>query len=488
MKTTPARFAAIIFLAAGIFFAGYLANRQEVPAASSASSKQAATYTCPMHPQYTSDRASDCPICGMRLVRANTGETDSKLDPASSDANGMIKISAARQQLIGVRTDEVRRASAVHQLRVPGRITVDDQRLYRVIAATDGWILDLGPDTVGRFVRNGQLLATYYSRDLLAAEQLFLVSLGSSESSQKGSALYGSLRTGASLIPQYPVDTMRGLGMSDRQIEEVERTRTPATRINIYAPADGFVLARDVSPGQRFEKGAEFYRIADIRHVWVLTDIFEKDREFVKPGATATVRYQGREFEARLSDALPQLDPQTRTLQTRFELDNPGNFLLPDMFVDVEVHVEMPEALTIPADSVIDLGRRKTVYVETADDAFEPRLIQTGWRLGDRVQVTSGLQPGERIVVSSNFLVDSESRMKLAAATPAPSVEEAAAAKDLVCGMDVDPKSPDTLKTQWNSKTYYFCSPKCKKDFEENPGKYVRENMAAPDGSGARDH
>ena len=282
----------------------------------------------------------------------------------------------------------------------------------------------------------------------------------------------------------FPIDSLRGLGMSDLQIEEIHRTGVASPHIGVYSPVSGFVLTRNISPSQRFDKGTELYRIADIGHVWVMTDIFEKDREFVRPGATATVRYRGREFQARLSDSLPQLDPQTRTLKTRFELDNPGHVLLPDMFVDVELHVEMPAALMAPADSVIDQGRRKTVYVATAAGVFEPRIVETGWRLGDRVQITKGLEPGERIVVSGNFLLDSESRMKFAAATPVSMAGEGIAAKDPVCGMNVDPNGLHAIRMQYGGKTHFFCSDQCRKNFEKTPEKYLPKTIAAQDTAG----
>jgi YHS domain-containing protein len=213
-----------------------------------------------------------------------------------------------------------------------------------------------------------------------------------------------------------------------------------------------------------------------------MTDIFEKDRELVRPGALATVRYQGRKFPARMIDVLPQFDPQSRTLKTRFELANAGYVLRPDVFVDVEIQVSMPEALTLPSDAVIDTGRRTTVFVERSPGHFEPRPVETGWRLGDRVEITRGLTPGERVVVSGNFLIDSESRMKLAAMTAAPApapAAKAAAEHDLVCGMDVDPHAPRAITTQYAGKTYYFCSEHCKKTFEANPGKYVPKKIAA---------
>ncbi len=469
--TTPARFITVLSLATGIFFAGYFANRQKNPSTSPASGERAVTYTCAMHPQYRSDRAGDCPICGMRLKRADSGEAGNKLNPVSLDTPGMVQIGAAKQQLIGVRTDEVRRASSSHLLRVPGRIAVDDQRLYRIVAAADGWIVDLGQNTVGRFVKKDQFLASYYQKDLLGAERQFLLSIPANEPLQAKTKDFSqaSIRTAGSANPQYPIDSLRGLGMSDLQIEEIHRTRAAAPHVGIYSPVSGFVLARNISPSQRFEKGTELYRIADIGHVWVLTDIFEKDRELVKPGATATVRYLGREFQARLSDALPQLDPQTRTLRTRFELDNPGYILPLDAFVDVELHVSIPEAITVAADAVIDSGRQKTVYMDRGSGYFEPRVVKTGWRLGDRVQVTEGLDPGERIVVASNFLIDSESRMQLGSIR----VASALTVKDPVCGMDVDSKATGAIAAQHDGRTYHFCSRKCKTDFEAAPGKYA---------------
>ncbi len=346
-----------------------------------------------MHPQYRSDRVGDCPICGMRLTRADTGEAGNKLNPVSPDTPGTVQIGAARQQLAGVRTDEVRLDSSPHVLRVPGRIAVDDQRLFRIVAAADGWIVDLGPNTVGRFVEKNQLLASYYQKDLLSTERLFLLSIPANDPlpAQTRDFSQASIRTAGSANPQFPIDSLRGLGMSDLQIEEIHKSRVASPHISIYSPVSGFVLTRNISPSQRFDKGTELYRIADISRVWVMVDIFEKDRQFLKPGAEAAILYQGRRLKARMSDALPQLDPQTRTLKTRFELDNPGHLLLPDMFVDVELPVSLSAKITVPADAVIDSGLKKTVYVANGGGLFEPRSVETGWRLGDRVEIVKGL-------------------------------------------------------------------------------------------------
>jgi membrane fusion protein, copper/silver efflux system len=431
-------------------------------------------YTCPMHPQYTADRPGDCPICGMRLEPVTEGGVP---QPALSTP-GMLVVGSATQQLLGVHTEEVRRSATSHVLRVPGRIAVDDQRLYRIIAAVDGWIVDLGPNTVGRFAKKDQLLASYYTRDLQATERLFLLSIPANEPLQTQSKDFSqaSIRTAGSANPSFPIDALRGLGMSDLQIEEIHRTRTASPHINIYSPASGFVLERNISPGQRFDKGTELYRLADISRVWVMTDVFEKDRQFLKPGAEATILSRDRRLKARMSDALPRFDAQSRTLKTRFELDNPGYLLQPDMFVDVEISVEMPLAITVPADAVFDSGLRKTAFIDRGNGNFEARRVETGWRLGDRVEITRGLMEGERIVAAANFLLDSESRMKAVSAgvfTPQ---------TDPVCGMEVDEKKASAAgrTVVHEGHTFYFCADECKKKFEAEPGKYVDPHDHAP--------
>jgi YHS domain-containing protein len=426
----------------------------------------------------------------MQLVPS---DPSSKSDNAASDMAGMVRISVDKQQLIGVRTDEVRLDSSSHVLRVPGRIAVDDQRLYRIVAAADGWIVDLGQNTVGSFVRKNQLLASYYQKDLLYTERLFLLSIPPTEALpvQTTDFSQASIRTAGSANPQFPIDSLRGLGMSDVQIEQIHRTRTASPHIGIYSPGSGFVLARNISPSQRFEKGTEFYRIADLSHVWVITDVFEKDGELLqggqllRPGAKAKVLYQGHALNAHMSDALPQFDPQSRTLKTRFELDNPNYMLRPDMFVDVELHVEVPVAITVPVDAVLDTGRHKTVFVECGEGCFAPREVETGWRLADRVQITNGLQPGERIVVAGNFLIDSESRMKLAAVST-PTKEVSSTEIDPVCGMKVDARASHTINVNHAGKTWYFCSEKCKKTFEANPDRYSPKKMSAQDAGASR--
>lgn len=476
---TPMKVVVSLCLGAALFVAGYMSNRRPAPGDSPASARQILYYACPMHPQYKSSQPGDAPCCGMRMVPVYAdGAGGAERTDGSSPA--MVRVNAARQQLIGVRIDEVKRAPVAQVLRAPGRIAVDEARSHRIISAVDGWIRQLGENTAGTFVKKDQILASYYTNNLLASTQTLAYAQSVNEQTPQGGI--GAQRGPTNLSYQVAVDSLRSLGMSDRQIEELQRARQAASEIHIFAPITGFVIARNISPGQRFDKGVELYRISDLGHVWIVTDIYEKDGDFLRPGQTATVRYGGREFQARMSDALPQFDPQSRTLKARFELDNPGYVLRPDMFVDVELHVNVPSAITVPADAIIDSGARKTVFVERGDGQFEPRLIETGWRLGERVQVASGITPGERIVVSGNFLIDSESRMKAATAGDGggmPSMVEASAGeKDPVCNMTVDPKAHGTLTMQYGGRTWYFCSDQCRKAFAADPAKYGSKKHA----------
>jgi len=206
--------------------------------------------------------------------------------------------------------------------------------------------------------------------------------------------------------------------MSDIQIEALAQVRKPVSTIELRSPVSGYVLSRGVSPSQRFDRGTEFYRIADLSRVWVLADLFEDDARFVSPGTAArvTVRYvPTASIDVVVGDVLPQFDPVTRTFKIRLEAPNPGAVLRPDVIADVELSVRRPAAVTVPMDALVESGIRTVVFVDRGNGYFEPRRVETGWRFDDRVEIVRGLTPGERIVLSGNFLIDSESRMQAAA-------------------------------------------------------------------------
>jgi multidrug efflux pump subunit AcrA (membrane-fusion protein)/YHS domain-containing protein len=204
-----------------------------------------------------------------------------------------------------------------------------------------------------------------------------------------------------------------------------------------------------------------------------LADVFEYEAQFFKPGSKATVwlPYQKKKYQATVSEVLPIFDPATRTLKVRLETDNPGFILRPDMYVDVELPIKMPPAITVPADAILNSGLRKAVFVDKGNGFFEQRRVETGYHLGDRVEITGGLVSGERIVTSGNFFVDSESRLQLAAQGIYGEMS-----LDPVCGTGVDETRARSTgeASVYRNKTYSFCSTKCKERFDKSPDRYAR--------------
>jgi RND family efflux transporter MFP subunit len=399
-------------------------------------------------------------------VSADT-KADPDTDTLSSLPPGTVKISPEKQQVIGVRVVTVEKAPWTHTLRVLGRVAPDETRIFKVKAAVDGIILEVYPSTTGSMVKKGQELASYYSPDIYAAEQAYLLAMSTD-------------RYRRTLQAQVTESRLKYLGMTASQIEELRKIGPQAVTgqieetIVLRAPTTGFVLAREVSPDLRFLKGEELYRIAELDRVWIYADIYENEARYFPPGVAAKLSHPqlGKEYHARVSDVLPLFDTTSRTLKVRLEVDNPGFALRPNMFVDVELPVKLPAAVTVPTDAILDSGLRKTVFVELGDGFFEPREVETGRRLGNRVEIVQGLKPGERIVVSGNFLIDSESKLEMAA-----SGMQRTLSKDPVCGMEIAPKKAEKegWKTSFLGKTYYFDSDECKRQFQQDPNKFLKE-------------
>ena len=458
------RTSALVALAVLSFAGGAWWMHRSAPAAQT---EAAPAYACPMHPQYRSDRPGDCPSCGMRLERVRT-------TPAGEDADddapaGAVHVSVERQQAIGVRLGIAERVAGGRTLRTTGRVAPNENATYPLVAGVSGWIRSVGNATTGSLVKKNERLASFYAPDFVVAQQSWYSGLETLD------------RTGNQQIQAYNnqrvvegvqrfADTLRNLGVSELQLAEMAKMRELVQDVHVVSPVDGFVLQRNVSAGLRFDRGFELYRIANLKRVWILADVYQHQLQFIKPGMVATLTAPQFEqpFAASVSNSEPIFDDATLTLKVRLEADNPRWVLKPGMFVDVEFNIDLPETLVVPADAIADSGLRKTVFVDRGHGYFEPRQVETGWRIADLVEVTRGVMPGERIVISGTFLVDSEARMKAAAGV-------FAFAEDPVCGMQVDEKKATAtgLLTQHLGKKYFFCADSCKHRFEQNPERYL---------------
>ncbi len=432
--------------------------------------QQALYYTCPMHPQYKQDRQGDCPSCGMRLEPVH--EDGAVGDGAVPRAAGTVRVNPERQQAIGVRLGVVERMGGTHVLRTTGRVAPNENAVYPLVAGSEGWVREVYGATTGSLVRRNEVLATFYSPDIAVAQQSYYASL---ETIQRIPRDQLKIFNDDYLVDgvQRQANTLRNLGVSELQLREMDRRRELVQSIRVLSPVDGFVLQRNATAGLRFDRGFEFFRIADLRQIWILADVYENQLPFIRGGTRARVtsRDQGQTLEATVSRTEPTFDEATRTLKVRLETLNPGLVLKPGMFVDVEFPVALPESLVVPADAIVDTGTRRTVFVDRGEGYFEPRQVETGWRLGGQVEVTRGLMAGERIVISGTFLIDSESRMASAAAgifgVPA---------RDPVCGMDVDEKRAEAagLAVRHDGHAYYFCAEECREKFQASPAEYIK--------------
>jgi membrane fusion protein, copper/silver efflux system len=408
MKTS--RYVIVLLAVATIaFLAGSLQIPRQAVKAAAVEVRTPLYYHCPMHPDYKSDKPGTAPCCGMALEPVYA-----EVPSAIEVPFGSIVVSAAKQQVAGVRVAPVERAGGVAHLRLFGRVTPQETRIFRLYVGLDGYIRDIAPVTTGSQVRRNQWLASFSTPESRQPMSAYVQSLDVLDREMKLAS--GAQQIAAAVAnKQVAIDRLLTTGMSPVQIDEMAQTRVVAPTIKVTSPVDGFVVARNVSAGEKFDRGTELFRIADLHHVWILADVPAADVQYVKPGMTATIRVGGRSvpIHARVSsDLLAQFDPATQSMKVRVEAENPEFLLRPDMFVDVDVEVPYPPSILVPAEAIIASGLRNSVFVERTAGVFEARDVEVGRQIGTRVAIERGLEPFERIAVSGTFLLDSESRMK----------------------------------------------------------------------------
>ena len=414
----------------------------------------------------------------MRLEPAGVASAAPPADTGRAVAPGTVQVSVERQQAVGIKLGVAEQVSGTRMLRTTGRVVPDENATYPLIAGVSGWIRDVKTATTGTAVKKHEVLASFYAPEFVNAQQSYYTGLETVDrvaTQQLPSYNQGRVIEGV----QRFADTLRNMGVSDAQLAAMAKRRELVQDIQIASPVNGFVLQRGVSAGLRFDRGFEFYRIADLSRVWILADVYQHQLRFIRRGAAAriTTAQENRPLAATVGAAEPTFDEATLTLKVRLEAANPGSVLKPGMFVDVEIPIDVPPALVVPADAIVDSGLRKVAFVDRGNGYFEPRQVETGWRIGGEVEITRGLMPGERIAISGTFLIDSESRMK--AATHRVARE---AAQDPVCGMRVDDieAAADGRTADHDGRTFFFCSDDCQRRFTREPGRYLVRRTDTP--------
>ena len=352
-------------------------------------------WVAPMDANYRRDGPGKSPM-GMDLVPVYADEVDSQ--------PGTVKIDPTVINNLGVRTAEAERGTLPRHIDTVGYVKFDEDTLHHVHTRVDGWIEKLATTATGDPVEKGQLLFELYSPTLVNAQQEFLAALRSSNT----------------VLQQASRERLMALGVTESEVARLEKERTVRQRVRKYARADGVVAHLAVREGIYITPANEVMSIAELDKVWVLAEVFEREAAWVKPGQMAMVELDylpGKMWHGTVDYVYPELDPKTRTLTVRIRFDNEDEMLRPNMFARVTIRAEATgEVVHVPREAVIRGGTIDRVVVALGDGRYRSRPVTLGIESHDRIAILSGLEAGEAIVVSGQFLIDSESNIEAALA------------------------------------------------------------------------
>ena len=387
-----------------------LAAKQELKAGmvDPETGKKIKYWTSPMDPTYISEQPGKSPM-GMDLVPVYEEEGEDK-EPAST-----IRIDPGTMQNMGVRLGRVQQKRLIKNIRALGNITFDETKIFTVNTKFNGWIEKLYVNFIGEDVKKGQPLFDIYSPELVTAQEEYLLAL--EQYSKLGNSSYPRIREGARRLLEASRTRLQYWDLTDRQIELIGETRKVKKILTIYSPAAGVVTKKDAFKGHYVKQGAHQYEIVDLSSVWVDVDVYEYELPWVRKGMAADMDLSyipGKRFKGKVLFIYPYLDPKTRTAKLRLAFTNPGYQLKPGMYANVNLKsVVATDTLVIPQEAVIDSGVRKIVFVALGKGKFEPREVNIGLEGNDNeFQVLDGLSEGEEIVLSAQFMLDSESRLR----------------------------------------------------------------------------
>lgn len=381
-------------------------------------------YQGPMHPQVIQEKPGKCPICGMNLVPRKMiyrggkwvpyeqgKETEEKMemehgemkhDMKSPAGLAQVNIPLQRQYLIGVKTQVVRKKKAEKNIRTYGKVEFNQKKIFVVNLKFSGWVEKLYVNYEGRMVRKGEKLFDIYSPELYQTQEELILA-----KEKEDTILFENVRKKLILW-----------GIRDFQIEEIIKSKRADPVISFYSPYTGFVVEKNIYEGMKVSPGMNLYKIADLSEVWIHADIYEYELPFVSTGQKAEIEVPyipGEKMEGIVEYIYPELDMKTRTAKTRISTKNPEYKLKPGMYVNVKIKIPLKERkIIIPVDAILFSGEYNYVFVKKGTGIFEPRTVELGPKVDEGYVVLKGLEGGEEIVTSGNFLIDSESKIQAA--------------------------------------------------------------------------
>lgn len=386
-------------LAMGLLLGRVLFRQAGHEAQHQLSHEQVTVWTCSMHPQIRMNEPGKCPICGMDLIPVGS-QGSAEMDPTA------VHLGEEAMALANVRTMQVGAGSVEGSLRLTGRVQADERRVYAQSAHVAGRVEELLVDFTGERVAIGRPLAVLYAPELVTAEEELLQAHRTRDAQP---ALYQAARA-----------KLRNWKLSEAQIDALVATGAADGRLTIHADVGGVVLEKRAALGDYLDRGEEIYRIADLSKVWVLFDVYESDLAHVRVGTELvfTVRsLPGRSFTGTVTFVDPIVDPKTRVARARVEVADPKGTMRPGMFATGTVQLERSRGdsgIVVPKSAVLWTGERSVVYVKdpgAEQGSFRLREVTLGPSLGEHQVITSGLRPGEEVVVNGTFTVDAAAQL-----------------------------------------------------------------------------
>lgn len=367
--------------------------------------KKIAYYQDPMHPWFTSDKPGKAPDCGMDLVPVYEGE---------SDAKG-IKIDPVTVQNIGVKIEDVSSRSLKKIIRTVGRVQTDETKIYSINTKIMGWVEKLSVDYTGKPVRKGEPLLELYSPELVTTQEEYLQAIRYQKT--LGASSLGEARKGAENLVESAKRRLLYWDIPESEIHALERRDSPKKTMTFYSPVNGYVMDKMVFKGQSVMAGMELFKIADLSTVWILADIYQYELPWLKVGQKADIELSympGKKFKGTVTFIYPTLNMETKTAKVRIEVRNTANLeFKPEMFASVEIKSPVVlNAVAVPEQAIIHSGERNVAVIALGGGYFDPREVTLGVTANGFVQILDGIKEGEKIVVSSQFLIDSESNLK----------------------------------------------------------------------------
>jgi len=331
---------------------------------------------------------------------------------------GTVTIDGVVVQNMAVRTTLAKRQDLSRDIRTIGRVTYDEERVALLHPKYEGWVEKMFIDETGEHVSKDTMLMSIYSPQLVATQEEYLLALNNAEALKDSP--FKDVRDGAASLLDSARERLELLDVPEHQIKQLNKTRKVMKGLHIHSPFDGIVMNIGARDGQRITPNTELYKIADLSRIWVIVDLYEDDLPWVQVGDEASMQVAGipgRTFRGKVTFIYPYLEAKTRTLKVRLEFDNPELALKPEMFANVVVKASKQfNAVVVPLEAIIRTGEQEQVFVQRDAGKFEPRKVTLGVEAGGLVQVVSGLQAGEKVVTSGQFLIDSESKLKEATA------------------------------------------------------------------------